>query len=163
MAKKVLIKEAKDNIGLLLDSPSGSGTGGSTDGANNSRAFFSEKNRDKVLELFKVGQADKAKIRRILRDINVIARVANSTRKIDVPKFKLFCKNAYIFKVKAFPWASCPVTLHRGYAHLADICLLNNSCGLGDVSETCLGKYQVFEFDIESLANSAFVEKNCRY
>ena len=38
-----------------------------------------------------------------------------------------------------------------GYAHLADIILLNNSRGLGDVSESCLGMYQVFEFDIEIL------------
>ena len=127
MAKKNLIKEAKETLGLLLDSPSGSGTAGSTDGGNNARAFFSEKNRDKVLELFKVSVEDKAKIRRILRDINVIARVANSTRKIDVPKFKIFCKNAYIFKVEAFDWPSCPVTLHRGYAHLADIISLNDS------------------------------------
>ena len=113
-AKKALIFKAKTTLGLLLDSPSGSGTAGSTDGANNARAFFSEKNRDKILELFKVRKVEKAKIRRILQDINVIARVANSSRKIDVPKFKTFCKDAYLFKVQAFKWASLPVSLHRG-------------------------------------------------
>ena len=142
MEKKKFITEARETMGLLLDSPSGSGTGGSTDGANNARAFFSEKNRDKVLELYKVSDEDKEKIRRILRDINIIARVANCTRKINVPKFKNFCKDAYIFKVKAFNWPSCPVTLHRGYAHLADIIALNDSLGLGDVSESCLGRNQ---------------------
>ena len=40
---------------------------GSTDGANNARFFFSETNRDLVLNLFKVNRVDKEKIRRILR------------------------------------------------------------------------------------------------
>ena len=53
VAKKQFISEAKTKLGLLLDSPSGSGTGGSTDGANNARVFFSEEKRDAVLELFK--------------------------------------------------------------------------------------------------------------
>ena len=139
-AKNVFIFEGRTKLGILFDSPNSGGTGGSTDGANNSRDFFSENNRDKVLELFKVNKPDKAKIRRILRDINVIARVANSTRKIDVAKFKIFCKDAYIFKIKAFKFASCPVTLHRGYSHLADIIFLNDSMGLGTVSESCLGR-----------------------
>ena len=115
---------------------------GSTDGANNARDFFAEENRDKVLQLYKVSDEDKEKIRRILRDINIIARVANCTRKINVPQFKAFCKEAYIFRVRAFNWLSCPVTLHRGYAHLGDIILLNDSHGLGDISETCLGRNQ---------------------
>ena len=66
-SKKKLIKEAKETLGLLLDSPNGGGNGGSTDGANNSRQFFSEKNREKVLDLFKVDARDRAKIKRILR------------------------------------------------------------------------------------------------
>ena len=116
-AKKNFIDKAKQGpLGLLLDSPTGGGsTSGSTDGANNGRAFFSEKNREKVLDLYEVNDEDREKIRRILRDINVIARVANSTKKIDVPKLKQFGKEAYLFKVQAFEWASLPVSLHRGY------------------------------------------------
>ena len=73
---KKAIKDSKNNfiaeakkppLGLLLDSPSGVGTGGSTDGANNSRNFFSEKLRENVLDLFKVGARDRAKIKQILR------------------------------------------------------------------------------------------------
>ena len=84
-----------------------------TDGANNARDFFSENNREKVLDLFKVDDVDREKIRRILRDINVIGRIANSTRKIDIPKFKKFCTDAYVFKVEAFEWPSLTVSLHR--------------------------------------------------
>ena len=94
--------------------------------------------------MFKVDDIAKNKIRRILRDINVIARVANSTRKINVPKLKQFCKEAYYFKVNAFKWPSCPVSQHRGYAHLGDIIFLNDSIGLGIVSESCLGRNQMF-------------------
>ena len=93
-----------------------------------------------MLDLFNVDATDRAKIQRILRDINVIGRIANCTRKINVPKFKAFCKDAYIFKVKAFDWTSLPVSLHRGYSHLANIILLNDGFGLGDISESCLGK-----------------------
>ena len=93
-----------------------------------------------MLDLFNVDDTDRAKIKRILRDINVIGRVANCTRKIDVPKLKAFCKEAYIFKVTAFDWPSLPVSLHRGYSHLGDIILLNDGFGLGDISESCLGK-----------------------
>ena len=125
--KKIIIKKAKEPpLGLLLDSPNGGGHGGSTDGANNSRKFFSQKNREHVLNLFKVDVSDRAKIERIIRDINVIGRVANSTKLIDVAKFKEFCKEAYIFKVKAFSWPSLPTTLHRGYAHLGQNHLLTN-------------------------------------
>ena len=138
-SKKKFIKEAKETIGLLLDSPNGGGNGGSTDGANNARKFFSESIREKVLDLFKVNESDRAKIKRILRDINVIGRIANSTKKIDVPKLKKFCSDAYIFKIKAFDWPSLPMSQHRGYGHLADIILLNDGFGLGDVSESCLG------------------------
>ena len=145
VAKKNFIDEAKESLGLLLDSPNGSGTSGSTDGANNARAFFSETNREKVLDLFKVNQAERNKIRRILRDINIIARVANSTKKINMPKLKQFGKEANLFKVKAFDWASLTVSLHRGYTHLADIISLNDGFGLGTVSESCLGINQVLE------------------
>ena len=65
-AKKALIKKAKTTLGLLLASPNSGGNGGSTDGANNARAFFSERNRDKILKLFKNAR-DRVKIRRILR------------------------------------------------------------------------------------------------
>ena len=57
--KKIFIKEAKDNMGLLLDSPNGGG--------------------------HKVNARDRAKIKRILRDINVISRVANSKKKLMLP------------------------------------------------------------------------------
>ena len=143
VAKKNFIDKAKTTLGLLLDSPTGGGTAGSTDGANNGRNFFSETNREKILDLFEVDDEDRAKIRRILRDINVIARVANSTRKINVPKLKEFGKDAYVFKVQAFDWPSIPVSLHRGYIHLGDIISLNDSTGLGPVSESCLGRNQV--------------------
>ena len=66
-SKKALIKEAKTTCGLLLDSPNGAGTAGSTDGANNARDFFSEKLREKVLDLFKVDARDRAKLKQILR------------------------------------------------------------------------------------------------
>ena len=66
-SKKALIFEAKTTCGLLLDSPNGAGTGGSTDGANNARDFFSEKLREKVLDLFKVDARDRAKLKQILR------------------------------------------------------------------------------------------------
>ena len=85
-----------------------------TDGANNGREFFSEKNREKVLDLFNVDDEDREKIRRILRDINVIGRIANCSRKIDVPKFRKFCTEAYVFKVEAFDWPSLTMALHRG-------------------------------------------------
>ena len=54
-------------------------------------------------------------------------------------KFREFCKEAYIFKVKSFDWVSLPVAQHRGYSHLPDIIELNDGIGLGDVSESCLG------------------------
>ena len=78
------------------------------------------------------------KIEHCFRDINVIARVANSTRKIKISKFKQFCTDAYVFKIKAFDWPSLTVSLHRAYGHLPEIISLNDGLGLGDVSETCL-------------------------
>ena len=89
----------------------------------------------------------------MFRDINVIARVANSTRKIDIPQLRQFCKDAYIFKIKAFDWPSLTTSLHRAYAHLPDIILLNDGLGLGDVSETCLeSSHKILRYASKHLA-----------
>ena len=97
----------------------------------------------------------------IFRDINVIARVANSTKKINVPKFKEFCKEAYIFKVQSFDWASLPVTQHRGYSHFADVIQLNDGIGLGDVSESCLeSSHKILRFASKHLARQEDNLKN---
>ena len=68
-SKKNFITKARNTpgLGILLDSPSGAGTGGSTDGANNARFFFSESNRELILDLYEVDDVDRAKLCRILR------------------------------------------------------------------------------------------------
>ena len=90
--------------------------------------------------------------------------VANSTKKIKVAEFKKFCQEAYVFKIKAFKWPSCPTTLHRGYSHLADIIELNDGIGLGDISESCLGweKPSVLNLKIGSEFVKIWLDKKIR-
>ena len=64
--------------------------------------------------------------------------VANCTRKIDTKKLKQFCTDANVYSVQAFPWASVTPSTHRAMSHLAEAIELNDSYGLGQISETCL-------------------------
>ena len=54
----------------------------------------------------------------MLRNSNVIIRVMNSmSRPVNMEKFKKFVKDAYLFRVEAFPWATVPDAVHNAYGH----------------------------------------------
>ena len=54
----------------------------------------------------------------MLRNSNVIARVMNSkSRPVNMEKFEKFVKDAYLFRVQAFTWASVPDAVHNAYSH----------------------------------------------
>ena len=62
-------------------------------------------------------------------------RVISSRRKVDMELFPQLCEDFAICLVSAFPWARMNHTLHGTVQHSAEIIELNDSFGLGALSE----------------------------
>ena len=78
----------------------------------------------------------------------MIARIANCARKIDVPKFRKFCTDAYVFKVQAFDWPSLTVSLHRGWSSTVRFEL--ETCDLNLLSKVIIKVSKFFRGSFES-------------
>ena len=80
-------------------------------------------------------QEELEKIEKRLQQNNVIARVANSKRKIKTERFRKYLKEAMIFRKKHWSWAYLPNAIHEAYGHLVDAIIANGGRGLGQRSE----------------------------
>lgn len=70
------------------------------------------------------------------RQFAVILRVVSSKNSlIDTDSFNQYCLDAYQTLVMSFPWATIPPSVHRILAHSAERMELNDSHGLGELSE----------------------------
>ena len=54
----------------------------------------------------------------MLRNSNVICRVMNTkSRPVNMEKFEKFVRDAYLFRARAFLWATVPDAVHNAYGH----------------------------------------------
>ena len=64
-------------------------------------------------------EEERNKFGSMLRYTNITYQVMNTAEKIkNLNEFKVFCKEAYQFRLAAFPWASKTHTMHRGFGHV---------------------------------------------
>jgi hypothetical protein len=69
---------------LLLDAPDPHGNGGTTDNGNNAREFFHPKNHEGVMDPFDVSSEQREALRNILKGLNTVLRVINSSQEMKV-------------------------------------------------------------------------------
>ena len=106
---------------------------------NVAKAFFSEKNRDLVLQLFNCAAHDlHDDLKDLLMRYSVILRLINSRETIRVDKFREFCLETYIIHLETLPWMDVSPSVHRYLAHSADAILVNGGKGLAQISEAPL-------------------------
>ena len=140
LAKKNVRNEAKyGELGLILDCPDPTGCGGNSDNGNTAKEFFSEKNREAVVKLFKTDDETlKNEIRILHQNFEVILRVINSRDEVKVDLFAELCKETNVKLLEAFPWNTVTETVHRYLGHAAHCIARNNNHGLAQLSESPL-------------------------
>ena len=52
-----------------------------------------------------------------MKNINVILRLVNSIRKIDVDKYQQLCEETYLLALDLFPFCMVVSALHRVFGH----------------------------------------------
>ena len=98
--------------------------------------FFSPEKRDYVLDLYKTANdRERAGLKTLLQNINVILRVLGSREMIEIDDFKSFCLDTYALLNRMFPWMKISQSIHRYLAHGSDLIALNGSMGLAQLSE----------------------------
>ena len=81
---------------------------------------------------------ERENLRKLLQYANVICRIVNSTRKIDVDKFEKYCKAAYEHAITHFDYCNIAPSIHRIWAHCGEKMRKMGNVGLGQLSETPL-------------------------
>ena len=69
------------------------------------------------------------------KKLSIILRIFSCTRKIDVEKFKQYCKEKMTNTSKNFPWALLNHTLHGTIQHNAEVIEINGEERIGWYSE----------------------------
>ena len=91
------------------------------DTGNLAIAFFDEKNREKVLDLY-INKTEGEK--NILRDLHqrfsIILRIISSKSHVS-DDFEEYCTSTYKIILQKFPWMQLSETLHRLLAHAPEV------------------------------------------
>ena len=77
----------------------------------------------------------------ILSNYSVISKVTNSSRKLPgqkIAKFETYCKTAYVFRLKSFPYWPMNDSIHRIWGHSAQQMKKLGGHSLGLKSENAL-------------------------
>ena len=72
---------------------------------------------------------------KLLQYDSVVYRVANTTQKVNVPKFRKYVQDGMIFQLLAFDYAPFTKSALRMYSHVAGAIKENKNHGLGQQSE----------------------------
>ena len=65
----------------------------------------------------------------------MILRVVSSKSKVNVPVYKDFCNDLYVFIVDSFPWVSITGSVHKVIGHSWELIELNGGKGIGALDE----------------------------
>ena len=153
-------KKYRDRSRIDLKKPmflpkQGSGT---SDTGDNSRWFFAEENREKILdkllsvavkppegateeeikayeELDKKQKHFKKHIRKVIRNLSVILNIINSDKHVRVQEYAKFCTKTALYVRKNLPWVEFSNTVHQILAHSAQLIEENEGRGLLSKSE----------------------------
>ena len=132
----------KSKLNLPLNQPDPCTASGNRDNANMAKEFLSVKNRDKVLDLYHTSsQEQRDQLETLLQHMSVILRVSSSTQKIKTNEFHQFNLQTYQKLVNLFPWMDVQDSIHGLFHSAQFIEKYNNSYGLGQLSESALGKF----------------------
>ena len=98
------------------------------------KRISSDQSRNFICSL--VSEDKREKFGEILLGLFSLVKVINSQkRKVDVDKVRQLGQQVYLELVQLFPWVVISPSVHRILAHSWEVILLNDSYGLGGLSE----------------------------
>ena len=91
------------------------------DTGNLAIAFFEEKNREKVLELYQNKSRDEENMLRDLHQrFSIILRIISTTSYVS-EEFEDYCFSTYKIILEKIPWMKMSETVHRLLAHAPEV------------------------------------------
>ena len=101
-------------------------------------AFFEEKNREKVLELYEnLSDHECEALKELHQRFSIILRIVSSKSSVN-DSFEEYCLSTYKMFLNEFPWMKLSETVHRLLAHAPEAIRINENKGLGQLSESPL-------------------------
>ena len=121
-------EETRAALGVNLGNP------GDMIEGNAFKRISSDQGRNFICSL--VSEDKREKFGEILLGLFSLVKVINSQkRKVDVDKVRQLGQQVYLELVQLFPWVVISPSVHRILAHSWEVILLNDSYGLGGLSE----------------------------
>ena len=121
-------EEARVGLGVNLGNP------GDMIQGNAFKRISSDQGRDFICSL--ITEVKREQFSEILLGIFSLVKVINSQKRmVDVDKVRQLGQQVYLKLVQLFPWVVISPSLHRILAHSWEVILLNDSFGLGGLSE----------------------------
>ena len=108
------------------------------DTANTARRVFGPEKRAAVVSLFQTEGIEAPNLKILLMMFNVVARVVNSVRGVNVDEFEKFCKNTYLQSLHTFPFCNISDAIHRILGHVCEKMRKLGNTGCGQMSENSL-------------------------
>ena len=154
------VKDILEETGLRVAGPSGPlGKGGGSIDGNTGRRFFDEKSLPCILNCVDEKYHENLKI--LHKNMSVILRIISATDSVNVAEFQELLKETSLHIATAYPWVKINYTLHGVLHHAADLIIMNERRGLGDLSEEALeanNKYVRRFLELYSRKNSPMLQ-----
>ena len=135
-AKEEIQADIKKDIGVLVEKPDPTGHGGSSTTGNVAKTLLNNGNRFSLTKGINNSEL-REKNDKIILNVAVILGLINSNRKIDVVKYKEFCRETMLL-VKSVSWIKFTPTAHSVLAHSPELVEQNHGFGLLNYTESGL-------------------------
>ena len=137
IAKDHVKLHIKENASIRVDVADSTGNNGNSNTGNVCHALLTKHRETLVASQDERHQED---VRELIQRLYIIYKVYSSTRNVDVPAFKKFCKDTYELILSRFDqdkkqWIDLSPTVHALIAHAWELIELNDSTGMGRYSE----------------------------
>ena len=117
--------------------------GGNRDNGNAAKMFLSAEKREIVLDLYRTDTPEqREQLRSVIKRLSVILRVVSPTRKVKAEEFHQLNVETYRDLKLLFPWKDVNNSVHGLFHSAQFIQKFNDGFGLGQLSESALGKYK---------------------
>ena len=131
-SKDALRTTLANSLNIKWDQPDPAGKGGTTTTGNTARLLLHKCCESAINELPEEWQE---KINKWGQNLSVILRIVSSKSKVNVPVYKDFCCDLYVFLVDSFPWISITGSVHKVIGHSWELIELNGGYGMGSLDE----------------------------
>ena len=133
IAKESIQEKVKSATSITLEKADPTGHGGTSTTGNVAKAMLNTENR-KLLTQGIDSTELRGKIDTIVLNMSVILSIINSSKKVNVDEYRVFCRDTYIL-VASLEWIEFTPSAHIVLAHSPDLIDQNHGMGLLNYTE----------------------------